>query len=69
MIQARGKAFASVDGGNRRLAEQEKSGPGLAGREEHMGNMNIKEAEEETGITRQNIRFYEKKGADSAGEE
>ena len=27
-----------------------------------MGNMNIKEAEEETGITRQNIRFYEKKG-------
>lgn len=27
-----------------------------------MRNMNIKEAEEETGITRQNIRFYEKKG-------
>ena len=27
-----------------------------------MGNRNIKEAEEETGITRQNIRFYEKKG-------
>ena len=27
-----------------------------------MRSMNIKEAEEETGITRQNIRFYEKKG-------
>ena len=27
-----------------------------------MGSRNIKEAEEETGITRQNIRFYEKKG-------
>lgn len=27
-----------------------------------MRGMNIKEAEEETGITRQNIRFYEKKG-------
>lgn len=27
-----------------------------------MRNMNIKEAEKETGITRQNIRFYEKKG-------
>lgn len=27
-----------------------------------MRSMNIKEVEEETGITRQNIRFYEKKG-------
>lgn len=27
-----------------------------------MGSMNIREAEEETGIIRQNIRFYEKKG-------
>lgn len=51
-----------IQAGTENTNEKSRNKKRICGEEDSMESMNIKEAEEETGITRQNIRFYEKKG-------